>query len=127
MLTRLATALALVGVAALALPACDDSTCDEGDTVECDCGLDFVGEQVCGEEGAFGECQCDACVSFAVQVCTCEGVDEFYEELGTTCLESYSNVIGAGIGSLCDAALDAWEMLGGCGQFLGTGDDDDAV
>lgn len=126
MVIRLAATLALLLSASIAVPGCDPDSCDEGDTLECDCGLDFVGEQVCDDEGAFGECECDACVSFAVQVCTCDGVDEFYEQLGTTCLESYENVIGAGIGNLCDAALDAWEMLGGCGQFLGAGDDDTA-
>ncbi len=120
-------AAALIMVGSLALPACDDSACDEGDTLECDCGLDFVGEQVCDEDGFFGECECGGCVEFAVSVCTCDGVDEFYEQLGTTCLEAQENVIGMGIGNLCEAALEAWETLGGCGQFLGTGDDDDSV
>lgn len=117
-------AAALILVFSLVLFGCDGDGCDEGDTLECDCGLDFVGEQVCGEEGAFGECECDPCVEFAVTMCTCDGVDEFYEQLDTTCLESNEAVIGAGVGSLCSAALDAWAMLGGCEQFQALGDDD---
>lgn len=121
-------ALLLILAASIALPSCgDDSGCDEGDTLTCECGMGFVGEQVCGEDATFGECECDACAVFAVTVCSCEGVDAFYEQLGTTCLESYANVIDSGIGTLCNAALEAWEMLGGCEQFGALGDDDDTA
>ena len=123
LVTALAVSLPLI------LGACgDEAACEEGDVLECDCGMDFVGEQTCTEESVFGECECGACVEFAVTVCTCEGVDEYFDQTGTTCLESYAQVVDSGIDQLCAAALDAWELVGGCEQFSAmTGDDDDTV
>ncbi len=123
-----------VPLAALALPllfltACgEEPVCEEDEVIECDCGMGFLGEQTCTEDRVFSDCECGACVEFALTVCSCEGVDDYFDQMDTTCLESYSQVVDSGIDQLCSAALDAWQMVGGCEQFTAmTGDDDDSA
>jgi len=58
-------------------------------------------------------------------VCGCEGVEEYYEAIGTNCFDTYQPLIDEGDPDACALALDAFEAAGGCDQFSDLGDDDD--
>ncbi len=68
-----------------------------------------------------------ACQEFVDTVCACDGVDEYFEMLETTCEEMYQELLDIGDDAACGQALDAFFAAGGCDQFDVLGDDDDTA
>jgi len=105
---------------------CQCPICDPGDTEECLCNLGYEGFLTCSEDGLdWGICECNPCAEYVNIVCDCEGAEEFYEAIGTTCEDTYQPLIDQGDPEACDLARDAFEAAGGCDQFGALGDDDD--
>jgi hypothetical protein len=67
------------------------------------------------------------CQEYVDTVCGCDGVEDFYEAIGTSCTETYQPLIDEGDPEACDLANDAFEAAGGCDQFGMLGDDDDTA
>jgi len=102
--------------------------CEPGHVEVCDCGHGLDGRSVCVEDGsAWGECECDPCAQFVATMCACDGVEEFYEALDTTCAETYQPIVDEGDPDVCEQAMAAFEADGGCDMFDVDGDDDDTI
>ena len=69
----------------------------------------------------------DACQELVDTICACDGVDEYFEMLETTCEETYQPMVDAADPTECAMALDAFHEAGGCDQFAPMGDDDDTA
>jgi len=67
----------------------------------------------------------NACQEYVDIVCACEGVEDFYEAIGTTCADTYQPLVDEGDPEACELAMDAFYAAGGCDQFGDLGDDDD--
>lgn len=105
---------------------CQCPICDPGETEECLCYLGYEGFLTCSDDGLdWGICECNPCAEYVNIVCGCEGVEDFYEAIGTTCADTYQPLIDEGDPEACALAMDAFEAAGGCDQFGNLGDDDD--
>ncbi len=102
--------------------------CEPGDTQECACDEGYAGIEMCTDNGLdWGSCECNDCAAYVDLVCNCEGAEEFYDALGTTCWDTYQPLIDLGDPEACELARDAFEAAGGCDQFGVMGDDDDTA
>ena len=70
------------------------------------------------------------CAQYCDEICACDGVDEAFEAAGmgdcaTWCADAVSDYEAAGnADEACEAALQAFNSMGGCDQYVGVGDDD---
>ncbi len=105
---------------------CSCPICEPGATQACTCSQGIAGTESCTENGLdWGSCECSPCAEYVDTICSCEGVEDYYEAIGTTCVDTYQPLIEEGDPDACELALDAFEAAGGCDQFDLPGDDDD--
>jgi hypothetical protein len=105
-------------LAAMVLLLVGCESCEPGERDECTCSLGFFGARTCDyETGTWNDCVCGPCEMYVDWVCSCDGVQAFYEAIGTTCTDTYQPLLDTGDPAACETAIENFEASGGCDQF----------